>query len=480
MKLYSLLTGALFILIITRNLSLEEFGAWSTISSLLSYAAALAVANYWTTRLRARGVEQATATALALSLLLSAPATLAYLAASGRAARAFDIPRDALLLSVAYVPALYAHSALYSSALGSRPLAAAASEAVFETAKLSSAALLSLARGVSLRGALASVLVGYAAQLAALAWLLRGDLRRRPSSDVARRILSLTPAALPSLLPPLIGGLDVPLLSALVSNEAVAYYTVVLPFANAVSYSYFLARGLYPALLAGSGGEGLLEEALRMVALTAVPSAMGVAVAAPFLLYVLRPEYTAAAPVLAAAAVTAAVAAFGAVLSDAVQGYERRDAEGAGLREVLRSKVFGVQLLSCAKAAAGVAAVAALASAVKDPLSVATLSRLAWLALAAVELALLAAWAKAGRALARAAGSLLRFAAAAAPATSVAYALQPLRLRELGLAAAAASATYFSLAYAIDPWFRGLARAALRRLLPPPREEGEGQGGGSR
>ncbi|MEM1692304.1 MAG: hypothetical protein QXY39_03210 [Thermofilaceae archaeon] len=464
-KLYSILTGALFILLITRNLSVSEFGAWSTISNLLGYAAALTFINFWTTRLRASGAVEATPTALYLSSAFALPATVVYVAASLQVASTFHLPLDALLVSAWYVPTLYANSALYAAALGAKPVYAAASEAAFETVKLLSAVAVVALRRVSLAAALLAVLAGYIAQVAVLAWLMRGDLRKGFSRRIAVRILSLSPANALSLLPPLIGGMDVLLLSAFVSNDAVAYYTVVLPFTNAVSYSYFLARGLYPALLAGSiEGERLIEEAVRLVTLLAIPSSIGAAVTAPYLLYVLRPEYSVASTVLAISAFAAAVSSVGSVFSDAVQGLERRDLEGAGLREMLRSRILRVQLLACARTSAGIALIALIALAVKDPVKAAALCRSAWLALLIVETSILASWARAGRALARASGSALRFTLAALAAAAAAYMIRPMRIRELAVSLTAAALTYFALTYLLDPWFRQLTAKTLPRL----------------
>lgn len=473
-KLYSILTGAFFILLVTRNLSVSEFGAWSTISSLLSYAAALTFINFWTTRLRASGAVEASPTALFLSLAFAAPAALAYLAASIRAASVFHLPLEALLISAWYVPTLYALSALYASAFGAQPMRAAASEVVFETVKLLAAAGAFAFRRVSLTTALLAVLAGYLAQVAVLAWGLRNDLRRGFSREVAARILALSSVNVLSILPPLIGGLDVLLLSALVSNDAVAYYTVVLPFTNAISYSYLLARGLYPALLTGAAdSERLLEEALRLVTLLAVPSAIGAAVAAPFFLYVLRPEYSAAAPVLSVSAFTAAISSIGSVFSDAVQGLERGDLEGASPREMLRSRIFSIQMMACARAVAGIALIASAALAVKEPVAVATLCRSLWLALSIVEASILASWAGAGRALARAAGSALKFTIAALAAAALAYLIHPMKLRELAVAVTLAALTYFALAYWLDAWFQRLAADILSRLRSPPKQDSQ-------
>ena len=56
--LASVFTGLIFTLIITRQLSQEEFGAWSLIGTLIAYVLVIhPIVSYWSTREIARGIE---------------------------------------------------------------------------------------------------------------------------------------------------------------------------------------------------------------------------------------------------------------------------------------------------------------------------------------------------------------------------------------------------------------------------------------
>lgn len=461
-KLYGLATGGFFVLIVTRNLDVTEFGAWGTISTLLSYAAVATFVNFWVTRLRASGNQAATTTALVLSAILAAPATATYVALSSNASSALKVPWTAVMVSAFYVPILYVNSALYASAYGATPFYAAVSEVVFETVKLTAALLATGLWGVNLEVALLSVLTGHLAQTVALIWSLREDLRLNPRMEVAKKVLALSWANVFSVVPSMISGLDVLLISALVSSESVAYYTVVLPFMNAVSYSYFLSRGLYPRLIASKGSEiYLLNEALRLVLLLALPSSIGVAVVAPNLLYVLKPEYSQASLTLRIAAFAAMVSALNGVLADAIQGVERADLEGGGFRELLKSKIVKVQAFSCAKSLAGVAGIAAVAFTLKDPLRVAVFSRGVWLAATVVELVILAVWAGAFPVLRNLAYAISIYASSSFTAALVAYSLNPLKIREVIATALLSASLYFCILYLLDPWFKATAHRAV-------------------
>ena len=54
-SLFNLITGFLFIIIITRNLTIQEFGSWQVIASVIGYALIPAIIqSYWAFRNVAR------------------------------------------------------------------------------------------------------------------------------------------------------------------------------------------------------------------------------------------------------------------------------------------------------------------------------------------------------------------------------------------------------------------------------------------
>lgn len=466
-KLYGVLVGALFVLIVTRNLPVDDYGAWGVISTLLNYATVATFTNYWVTRLRAAGEPSATSTGLVISLCFAAVFTSLYALSIGWLSSAFSVRQSALLLSAAYIPVLYAVSALYSSVYGFNPSGAAISEIFFESGKLVAAAPSVLRGEVTLEKALIFVLAGYVIQGASLAYFSRRELLRKPSRRIAARVLALSQINALSVVMPLIASLDVVLLSSLASNTSVAFYTIVNPYLNLISYSYFLARGLYPALIAGRGPEAslLLGEALRLTLLLATPTAVGAAVLAPNLLHLFRPEYSLAGQVLRLAAFSAMIGSVNGVLSDALQGLERADLEGAPPRELYRSWIFKVQALMLAKVVLGVGGVACILSLTRDPLSAAVYARASWLAADALVLLTLVSWLGMGGALAGVAKGGARFAAAALLASAAAWAFHPLKIRDVLLAVGTGAVVYFAFLYFADAWFRELARLALRRAL---------------
>jgi O-antigen/teichoic acid export membrane protein len=472
-RLYNVLVGVVFVLVVTRNLAPSDFGAWSVISSLLSYATMATLVNYWVTRLRAYGDVSATPAGLVLAAVFSTASAAAFLLLAPSIASAFSIPPVVIPLVLAYIPVFYINSALYSSVYAASPVRAVLSEYVFETAKLVAAVLLAVLGGVTLQGVLLAVLASYLVQALVLLACARGDLAGTPVLPTAKKIVSYSWVNAVAALSALVASADVLLISHYASNEAVAYYTVVFAFANVVGYSYFLGRGLYQRLLTTQAGQAAayVEEALRMVLLIGVPTALGALVLAPNLLYILNPVYTPAANVLRAASLTALVAAVNGVLSDAVQGLEKIDRYDVKPSALARSKIFKSMLLGYLRSILGILGVALALGTSRDPLGVALGARLSWLAAEMLVLAILARWVSAAGVRAPLA-SIARFTAAGLLMSAVAALFNPLRIREALLVVLACSAVYFFTLYLVDTWFRSLTRqlalriALLRRGAP--------------
>ncbi|MEM3951976.1 MAG: hypothetical protein QXP74_01005, partial [Nitrososphaerota archaeon] len=80
-NIYSLFTGLAFTVIVTRSLTVSEFGFWTMISQYLAYTAIplLSIASFWIVRYVARGLKQAIKSGLLFGLVFSLVSLLMYL-----------------------------------------------------------------------------------------------------------------------------------------------------------------------------------------------------------------------------------------------------------------------------------------------------------------------------------------------------------------------------------------------------------------
>jgi len=81
-SMISILTGLMFTVLITRELTPEEFGLWAIMGAMISYFLIMEpIISYWTTREIARGKNIGT-TSLMMSLLFSLGSIPLYVVAS--------------------------------------------------------------------------------------------------------------------------------------------------------------------------------------------------------------------------------------------------------------------------------------------------------------------------------------------------------------------------------------------------------------
>jgi O-antigen/teichoic acid export membrane protein len=466
-RIYSTVVGFLFILLVTRNLSPEEFGAWSVLSSILTYACLATFTNYWVTRLRARGVVEATTSGLVLSLIFTLVGAGALLVLMDRIAIEFSVPASAVFIILFYVPVIYLNSTIYASLYAVSPSRAAISEFLFETGKIVVAGAFWLAGRITLNTALLAVLGGHISQFLYLFASMRRDFSVRPRKEVVGKILSLSIFNVLTQPASLIASLDVPFISYVIGNLAVAYYTVVNPFSNLVAYSYVLARGLLPTMLQTDEERVHLrsiEESLRLVLLLGVPSLVGVLFLAPNLLYLFRPEYAVAGDVLRLASFSALIGSISGALGDALQGVERADIEGKPMREVARSRIFKVFMLGYLRLAVGFPILIGVVTAIRDPLGAALFARGAWLMGDIAVLIVLAIWTRKLVDYRKMGAIVLKYLAGSLPAAIVAWLINPLKIREALLAVILAGAIYFAIVYLLDSWFRRHVAMLFSRL----------------
>ena len=94
----SVFTGLIFTLIVTRQLSQEEFGTWALIGGLTTYALILRpLISFWTVREIARG-EQSGKTALVSTNLIAIIGIMIYLAIVFLFGKQTDVDITILLL----------------------------------------------------------------------------------------------------------------------------------------------------------------------------------------------------------------------------------------------------------------------------------------------------------------------------------------------------------------------------------------------
>ncbi|MGA2198700.1 MAG: hypothetical protein ABSG45_02050 [Nitrososphaerales archaeon] len=360
-RLVSVFTGLIFLLMMTRTLSTAQFGLWEVVLDLVtfaSYPAGLLV--YWATRDIARG-RMLGKTALGMNLALSALGMVLYVGLSfftgGRVGQS-DLMT--FLLAIFLVPIGYWNQAANSIVSGYDPIIQGYSTMASEISKLAFAYPLLIVFHVGIDGVILSLMAANFAQAATSTFLARGALALPFDPEAGRRWVRRSWLPSLSTLPYVLGVADTFVATLAVGGTTtVGFYQAAFAVATLAGYSYYLGAALYPLLLrGGAGSEDLPTITLDLSLLFGIPMAVGAAVLAKPILFVLNPKYVQSSNALMILAFAALVSATGTILDQVLAGKETVDAdESAGFRHFIHSNLFFVFLVNLGATVTYVAAV---------------------------------------------------------------------------------------------------------------------------
>jgi len=347
-RVYSLLVGLLFTVIATRRLTVGEFGLWNYISTISGYwILPLGFIGYWIVRFTARG-ERTGATAVFISSAISVITPLLFLLSSRMIFGSIDIDYLVLILVSVELAIIGVSSPFDWIAQGLKPEILAFASIVFETAKLLSASILVAMMRLGLVGIILAVSISYAAR----AMMMYGAVKRFISGSsmdpkLIRRIFRGVWLPIYGSIPSIISSMDAILLVHMTgATDSLAFISAIRTVSSPIGLSLAISTALYPKLLA----EGRLEdaeEAAKLVYMLSIPSSVGVVLLAPYLLSILRSDYTIVFIPLSIYAILQLISIASNLAMTIASGLERVDLnEDANFKDYARSKLFKVANMS--------------------------------------------------------------------------------------------------------------------------------------
>ncbi|MEM4246455.1 MAG: hypothetical protein QW390_04075 [Candidatus Bathyarchaeia archaeon] len=340
-RLFQIVSGFLFTVAVTRNLTTYEFGIWQNIGDLQNYFTVfVTLLPGWQVRYLARGERNAGVSGVVLNLMLSVPFALAFLFLSPLFARTFSTSAIYYGLAALQIIELYLIPALHGLSEATKPQVVGHVQTLREVVKIFFGLLLIVFFRLGVVGAIAAVAITYAFDIIYLSIVFRDLLQARVRFSFLRDWGKGAVLSMYGVFSGKIASLDVLLLILMVGVEARALYGAAILVGSLVTYATALSAGLYPRLLSG-GGRADVESVMKLTFLFAIPMAAGcVAYSIPFLT-ILNPAYLAARPILILSALNSLIACFSAIFETVVFGAEKVDAEGGlTFRGLFKSSFF--------------------------------------------------------------------------------------------------------------------------------------------
>lgn len=342
-NLISIVTGLAFTLIVTRNLSIEEFGTWGLINGIIIYAMVISpIITYWVTREIARG-ERTAKTAILSSSAFSMLGVVIYLVASFVVGIQTDADLNVLLFATILVPVTFLEGALTAINLGHKPQATGYGILIFEITKIPSALLFVYFLKFGVEGAIMASFLAYIAKFGLLAFYAKDQLRSKFQKKYLKKWVKLFWLPIYRNLPSMLALSDVAIFSIMTGSVVgVAYYTSAKTIGMLVNHVRAFSKGLYPKLLESEKQEFLQENLIKLFYFAFPLTAFSITFAKPAL-FALNPIYQVAAPFVIFISLRMFFKTLNQVFFEALQGIETIDKNShSTFRDYVKSKLVWI------------------------------------------------------------------------------------------------------------------------------------------
>ncbi|MCS7125628.1 MAG: hypothetical protein NZ929_01780 [Aigarchaeota archaeon] len=347
-NIYSLFTGLAFTVIVTRSLTISDFGLWTMVSQYIAYTAVplSSLVSFWIVRYVARGFKQAPKSGLIFSLILSFIGLLFYMLVALIANISFSQPLVILLLAAPQALTYIILGSLTSIAIGISPIHVGISSMVFETLKVVLACFLVRIFYMGLTGAIVSVILAQFVQVIYLLIAFREYVKNKSTDyNLLRKWFKLSWLPVYELFSGVIGGLDVLMARIISTTDALIGVKNVAGIAGSFPrYASSLTLSLYPRSLRTSNSkdwEKDIEESLKLMYFVSIPITFGNIILMDLILGVFGKGYVDAYMAGIVLSVASFIGLINSVTEPVLRGSETIDMKDeVVIKEYLMSRIF--------------------------------------------------------------------------------------------------------------------------------------------
>jgi len=337
----SVLTGLIFTLVVTRQLTQHEFGTWGIINGIFIYALAIhPVITYWATREVARG-ENSGRTVFVFSNVFSLIGLVVYVIFAAFISLQSDVNFDVILFAVILIPTMFINESLTALNLGHKPQNISFGFFAFELTKIPLAFLFVYFLDMGLQGAIIATFGAYLPSIAVM-WikghsLLQGKIK----IEFLKKWIKLVWVPTFNNVPSLLSMSDVIVFSAITGSvSGVAYYTAARTIGFLVNHTRSFSEALYPKLLETGKKEFVAKNLVKLFYFSFPLVALSIVFAKPAL-FALNPLYIGAETVVIILAIRSFLTTLGKILFNAIQGMEKVDMDNnSTFKDYIKSKLI--------------------------------------------------------------------------------------------------------------------------------------------
>ncbi len=339
--LASIITGMVFVIIITRTLSPEEYGTWGLINSLFVYSLVInSIVTFWSPREIARGNDSAK-TALSFGGLLSVAGIVVYIISAYFVSLESDLDITVIFFAALLIPFTFMHKQISAINTGWRPELISFAAITTEIIKIPLVLSLVYFLEMGIEGIIITLIISSTIGTIIQVVYARKKITKFIKKEFIKKWLKTIWL---SLYPRTIGLLfatDIVVFVAITKSvEGVAFFSAALVIASLVTYAGSISVGAYGKLL-GGGKRSFLKENISQLFYFAIPfAAISITFSKPGI-FALNPIYEIAFPVVIFLSIRMMFFLLTLTFSSYLSGIEDVDKKSnSTFREYVKSKLF--------------------------------------------------------------------------------------------------------------------------------------------
>lgn len=359
-QLIGVVTGLIFTLLLTRNMSVFQYGIWTNIFDYAAYFTVFSgLFPFWATRFVARGKEGAAKTSSLAQLIMTLAVSAIYLpvifaiyvfAVEPKIETGVYLP--IFLISVLYVFSFYMINVFEAILQSIKPQALGYGFLIEEVVKVGVALVLILGFKQLFLGAMLALVLSMAVQIGYYLYLLHPEFKQKTNWGYLKEWLKGSTVLAYSYIGNQLASFVLIFLFFYGGPVTRAYYQAAFSFASVIGYAISLSTALYPKLLDKSCTNEQVGTSFRTVMMLAIPLTAIAMVMSVSFLTILKAAYGVAWPVLIALSIYTLIGIISTFYNTCLMGIEAFDAEGKiSLRQLVKSKIFKVFTLPYIQAA---------------------------------------------------------------------------------------------------------------------------------
>jgi O-antigen/teichoic acid export membrane protein len=340
-NIISVITGLIFVIIVTRSLTPEEFGIWGLISGLLAYSIIISpIVCYWSTRETARG-EKSGKTAVSTNSMLSFLGVAIYLIIAYFVAKQSNLDESVILFAAVLLPVIFLNDILIAVIRGWKTHALNYGFLAFEMSKILFVTIFVYFWNLGVWGAVAAVFASYVPSIVILLICNLPKIKGEFNSQYIKKWFKLFWIPTYRQLPNTVLLTDVVIFSVITGSViGVAYFTAARTIGYLVDHTRSISQAMYPKLLEG-GKQEFLQENLMLFLFLSFPLVSLSIIFSKAGLYLLNPIYVIASPVVIFLSLRAFLIALNSNFFLSLQGLEKVDLEKkSSFKDYAKSKLM--------------------------------------------------------------------------------------------------------------------------------------------